>query len=131
MTWRETDDEIEVSCSPPSGPTVPHPVNLHRCRSTSPLSLPQVQINLPSEVQSKADLDVQIGASSLQVLVRGQRWLGGALCGRLRTDDCSWFFVPAADESGALPQLQLDLMKRPSEQLWGYIFVDERDAARD
>ena len=29
MTWRETDDELEVSFSPLSGPAVPHPLNLH------------------------------------------------------------------------------------------------------
>ena len=96
-TWRETDDEIEVS------------------------------IPLPPDVSSSAQVDVEIRGDFVRVSVLGTERLAGALCGRLAQEESTWSLVPAEGNGKAL--LQLDLMKRTSGEIWGYILAHERAAA--
>ena len=101
-SWRETDEEIEI--------TFP----------------------LPAAAASTKDVDVEIRAGSLRVCVLGEQLMAGETLGKLLVEESSWSFQPAEGEGESpVLQVDLVKKVRASQEepLWGYVLRDELVAA--
>jgi hypothetical protein len=100
-SWRETDDEIELS------------------------------IPLPAEARGKQDLSVELQPDAIRIAVLGEEVLSGALCGRIHAEESSWTIDTADGADGGLVlQVDLFKKRLSGEpELWGYVLESQRGAA--